>query len=46
MVQFNRWLKEHGSTTQPPITLYDTTNRSVSETVEYLAAWIRQRLKA
>ena len=46
MVTFNRWLKEHAATTQPPMTLYDTTNRSIPETVAYLAQWIRQRLEA
>ena len=46
MAQFNRWLKEHASATQPPMTLYDTTSRSVAETVAYTAAWIRQRLEA
>ena len=45
MVQFNRWLWEHAATTQPPTTLYDTTNRSISETVEDVARWIRQQLE-
>jgi broad-specificity NMP kinase len=46
MAQFNRWLQEHASRTQPPMTLYDTTNRSISETVGDIAQWIRQRLTA
>ncbi|SRR5579883_63966 len=46
MAQFNRWLQEHASTTQPPMTLYNTTNRSISETAEDIAQWIRQRLTA
>jgi hypothetical protein len=46
MVQFNRWLQEHAPATQPPMTLYDTTNCSIAETVEYLARWVRQRLEA
>jgi hypothetical protein len=44
MTQFNRWLWEHAATTEPPMTLYDTTNRSIAETVEEMAHWIRQRL--
>jgi broad-specificity NMP kinase len=46
MVQFNCWLREHAPTTQPPMTLYDTTNRSIPETVGDIARWIRQRLTA
>jgi len=44
MIRFNRWLKEHASTTQPPMTLYDTGFRSISETARDVAQWIRQRL--
>lgn len=46
MLQFNRWLSEHASSTQPPMTLCDTTNRSIAETAACLAQWIRQRLEA
>ncbi|HTK09852.1 MAG TPA: AAA family ATPase [Ktedonobacteraceae bacterium] len=44
MVQFNRWLKEHAATTNPPITLYDTSQRSLQETTCTIAQWIRERL--
>ncbi len=44
MVRFNRWLKDHAETSQPPIMLYDTTNRSVPETTAALAQWVRERL--
>lgn len=44
MLQFNRWLKEHASTTNPPMTLYDSTYRSIPETVEDVVQWIRQHL--
>ena len=44
MIRFNHWLKEHASTTQPPMTLYDTSHRSISETMRDVAQWIRQRL--
>jgi hypothetical protein len=44
MGQFNRWLKTHAATTQPPMLLYDTTSVSVAETAAAIAQWIRQRL--
>jgi predicted ABC-type ATPase len=44
MVQFNRWLKEHAATSQPPLMVHDTTNRPVSETTAHIAQWIRERL--
>lgn len=44
MTQFNRWLKAHAGTTQPPMTLYDTSHRSLEETTGAVADWIRERL--
>ncbi|WP_165423448.1 AAA family ATPase [Ktedonosporobacter rubrisoli] len=44
MLQFNRWLKEHAATTRPAMTLMDTSQRSISETVREVAQWVRQRL--
>ncbi len=44
MVNFNRWLQEHASSTQPPMTLYDTTQRTVEETIADAVAWIRKKL--
>jgi predicted kinase len=44
MLAFNRWLKEHAPTTSPPMTLYDTSHRSIPETVDDVAHWIRQLL--
>ncbi|GHO80714.1 nucleoside kinase [Ktedonobacter sp. SOSP1-85] len=44
MIQFNRWLKEHASTTNPPMTLYDNSHQPLQETSEEIAQWIRQRL--
>lgn len=44
MVNFNRWLKEHAATTEPPMTLYDTSHRSLEETTRDIAAWVRERL--
>lgn len=39
-VKFNRWFKENASTSQPPITLLDTTSISSQETARRVAAWI------
>jgi len=44
MIQFNRWLREHASSTYPPMTLLDTSHRSISETVRDVTQWLRQRL--
>ncbi len=44
MVGFNRWLKEHSATTNPPMTLYDSSQRSIQETTSDIAQWIRERL--
>jgi len=44
MLQFNRWLRVNASLTKPPMTLYDTSYRSIDETVEYVVKWFRQRL--
>ncbi len=46
MIRINRWLKEHASTTQPPMTLYDTSHRSITETTRDVGQWIRQRLQS
>jgi hypothetical protein len=42
-VKFNHWLKEHAATTDPPVTLIDTTSAPVAETAALAAAWIRER---
>ncbi len=44
MLQFNRWLKANAHMTQPPMTLCDTSQQSIAETVAYVAEWVRQRL--
>lgn len=43
MIQFNRWLKEHATTTNPPMTLYDSSRRSIQGTTKEVAQWIRER---
>ena len=37
MVDFNRWLREHADTITPPLTLLDTTESTVEETVSLVA---------
>jgi hypothetical protein len=44
MVSFNRWLKNNAATTEPPMSLFDTTGRSIDETVSYTANWVRHHL--
>jgi len=41
---FNRWLKENASSTQPPISLLDTSEITVNESVERVEAWLREYL--
>ncbi len=41
---FNRWLRENGPATNPPMTLLDTTHATPSQTTAAVAAWIRSRL--
>ena len=40
-VAFNRWLLNNAPTTEPPITLLDTSEITVDETVERVEQWIR-----
>lgn len=44
MIDLNQWLKEHASTTRPPMALLDTSHRSLPETAREVAQWIRLRL--
>jgi adenylate kinase len=41
-VEFNRWLKENASSTEPPMTLLDTTEITVDESVARLLHWARK----
>ena len=45
MVQFNRWLKAHASTTNPPMTLYESNDQSIAQTTDEVAGWIMKRLE-
>ena len=40
-VTFNRWLQDNARITEPPMTLLDTSELTVDETVEKVARWIR-----
>lgn len=40
MVRFNRWFFENAPSTQPPMTLLDTTALSVEQSVERVTDWI------
>jgi hypothetical protein len=42
MKSFNRWLREHASTTTPPMSLLDTSHLSIEESASHALAWIRQ----
>jgi hypothetical protein len=42
-VEFNHWLKANAATTEPPVTLIDTTSAAVTETAALVATWIRER---
>ena len=43
MREFNRWLRTHAETTTPPMSLLDTSRRSIAKTVELTVAWIRRQ---
>jgi gluconate kinase len=45
MLEFNRWLKEHASITNPPMTLYDTGRHPIPTTIDDVANWIRHLLQ-
>ncbi len=44
MARFNRWLQDHAGQTEPPMTLLDTSDLSVEDTVDRVASWVRDRL--
>ena len=43
-VSFNRWFKEHGGDTDPPVELIDTTELSIQETADQVMSWVRRKL--
>jgi hypothetical protein len=44
MLGFNRWLKENAQTTQPPMTLLDTTWLAIDESARRTGNWVRAHL--
>jgi hypothetical protein len=44
MLTFNRWLVENAERTIPPMDVFDPGTRSVKETAEWVANWVRERL--
>jgi len=38
--EFNNWVKNYGKDKKPKIDLFDTTDKSIDETVEYVRNWI------
>ena len=43
-VEFNRWLKEHAQSTQPPMALLDTSEITVAENVAAVMRWVNDCL--
>ena len=43
-VAFNRWLKENAGNTEPPMSLLDTSEITVAESVERVEDWLRDCL--
>ncbi len=44
-IDFNRWLRENGEKTNPPIQLVDTTERTPEQTAEIAHQWILRSLE-
>jgi predicted ABC-type ATPase len=42
MREYNRWLRDHASTTTPPMTVLDTSHLTIDECVSQAKAWISQ----
>ena len=45
-VSFNRWFKDNGHRTDPPVTLLDTTEVPIQDADDQVAAWMRERIDA
>ena len=44
-MRFNRWLRENGETTEPGMTLLDTTELTIEEAARKAEGWVRTRLQ-
>jgi broad-specificity NMP kinase len=46
MLDFNHWVKANAGVTKPPMTLLDTTTRTIDETADEVVEWVTERLTA
>lgn len=44
MLDYNKWLIDNSSNTEPPMTILDTTRITVEQSVKTIDEWIRTRL--
>jgi hypothetical protein len=44
MIDFNHWVRANAPLTTPPMTLLDTTTRTVGDTADEVADWARAQL--
>lgn len=44
MLEYNFWLRQHAADAQPPMTLLDTSEVSLDESVQHVSEWIRDNL--
>lgn len=42
MLNFTHWLKDHTSTTRPPMTLLDITGQSIEQSAEKIVRWLQE----
>lgn len=42
MLNFTQWLKDHASTTRPPMTLLDITGQSIDQTAKKIVKWLQE----
>ena len=43
-LDFNGWFKDNWSKTEPPLTLLDTTEGSIQDTLVQVATWIKEQI--
>ena len=46
MIDFNHWVKHNAATTTPPMTLLDTTTRTIDQTADEVTVWVTERLRS
>lgn len=45
MSQFNQWIKDNASKTTPPMTVLDTTNMNLEQSVAAVRGWIQDQMR-